>query len=100
MATPIEFDQQNFIFDKPESMTDEECVPLPVHKTQNTDHPQFISCWQLDEKELAEVAKTGKIYLSVFGDGHQPVSIAGQTPFIESFDLNVANSDIPEKEIH
>ena len=79
MAEPIEFEQQNAIFTKPEDMTDDECVSLHVFQSET----QIISCWQLTEDEMIEVAKTGKIYLSVMGQAQPPVCVLGESPFID-----------------
>ncbi len=79
MANPVDFEESNFVFNKPDSMSDEECVSLHVHR----DKEQSISCWELTPLELEEVAATGKVYLSIFGPGHPPVAVMGTSPFEE-----------------
>lgn len=76
MGTPTKFPEANLLLVKPESMTDEECTNLPVHKGDG----QLISCWQLSEEEIAEVALTGKIFASVFGEVAPPIWVGGN-PF-------------------
>ena len=66
---PIEFDGQNTVLQKPESMTDEECQPLPCFR----DGKQVISKWELTEEEQEHVAKHGFIWVSVIGDNQPPI---------------------------
>lgn len=44
---------------------------LPVLAT-NVGH---LSCWELAPEELAEVQRTGRIYLHVVGPQHPPVAL-------------------------
>lgn len=38
-----------------------------------------VSCWQLSPEEIAEVAKTGRVFLSVFsGRSQPPVFVGGE----------------------
>jgi hypothetical protein len=34
------------------------------------------SCWQLDEKELEKINKTGKVYFSSYGETHPPICLS------------------------
>lgn len=66
---PTKFKEQNFELGKPESMTDDECVPLPCFR----DGQQVISKWELSEDEKAHVAEHGYIWIRVFsGNFSQP----------------------------
>lgn len=79
---PVEFEQCNFTFTKPASMTDEECLPLRVFKGNDTlGTPVIISCWQLSKEDLEEIAKTGRIFLTICGNGMPPVSLQTESPF-------------------
>ncbi|MDH3232222.1 MAG: DUF2203 domain-containing protein [Alphaproteobacteria bacterium] len=60
----------------PDSMTPDQCVDLPVFR----DGRQIISCWRLTEDELAQIAETGCVWLSVLGIGTPPVCIMGHSP--------------------
>lgn len=55
---------------------------LPIHQ-----HSAWsISCWQLSEKEVEEVARTGIVWLHVMGNTHPPVYVGGERPFREKAD--------------
>ena len=74
MAVPAEFKEQNFTWKGPTE--DIEDLPSFI----DADSQITISCWQLSEEELAEVASTGVVWLHIWG--HQPpVSVGGLHPF-------------------
>jgi hypothetical protein len=56
---------------------DDQLPPLPVAVT---DDGQCISCWEFDADELAEIAKTGKVWVSLLsGDSQPPMVVTGHT---------------------
>ena len=65
---PIKFKEQTGKLLKPGSMTDEECVPLPIW----TDGKECISCWRPSIQERLSVLFFGRIWLSVFSGKTQP----------------------------
>lgn len=69
---PINFKDVNCILKAPG------CEELPVLKTDK----HYFSCWEMTEKEKEEFVKTGKIYLSVMGNMHPPVSLNVDRPYI------------------
>lgn len=80
---PIEFKEQNKVFTKPESMTDEQCQSLPVWMGKDTQGvPNIISCWEVTPQELLKINETGKIWLSVCGSGMPPVLLMAENPFV------------------
>ena len=82
---PVDFPEKNFTFTKPSSMTDDQCGSLPVFKGQDANKvPVIISCWELTKDEMDEVAKTGKVYLQIFGNGMPPVYVGAENPFPKS----------------
>lgn len=46
-------------------------------RPKDVNGPQVISCWRLTPEELAEVARTGVVWLSVIQDGQPPVYVSG-----------------------
>jgi hypothetical protein len=56
---------------------EEEVYTLDVYR----DGKQSVSCWELTADEKLEVARTGKVYLYVLGQGHPPVCVMGINPF-------------------
>lgn len=72
-----EFPEQNMVFTKPQSMTDEECGSLPAYRGEG----QIISCWEVTPEDLERIKETGVIWLSVSGAGQPPVYIGTEYPF-------------------
>lgn len=56
--------------------------PLPGQQLKPGYMPCVVSCFQLSPQELAEVNRTGRLYLQVLGHTHPPVSISGLSPFV------------------
>lgn len=77
MGSPVDFPESNMTFSKPESMTNDECQPLPAF----VDGQQIISCWELTEEEIMDIVRTKKVWLSVVGGSQPPVCIFGFYPF-------------------
>ena len=78
---PIEFDEQNQIYTRPNSMTEKECKSLPVHEASN----QIISCWKGTLLQRIKFLLIGKIWFSVINaDGHPPIRLSTETPFEKS----------------
>jgi len=77
----IEFREQNLVLKKPDSMTDEECHSLNVHRTEKG---QIISCWKLSPEDLEKINKTGVVWLSVWsGMTAPPVGVYVDRPFLD-----------------
>lgn len=85
----VTFPQANFTFLKPAGMTDEQCSDLHVWRgmatidDDGTKAPAIISCWQFSKEDLEEIAKTGRMWLSISGEAMPPVSLFTETPFEE-----------------
>lgn len=59
------------------TFTAEGCEDLPATVMQYGDGAQAIeTCWELSPEDLAEVNRTGKVYLRVIGAGQPPVCLA------------------------
>jgi hypothetical protein len=82
---PTQFPEANFTFLKPEGMTDEECMDLPVWKgSLGVGTPGIISCWKFAKEDLEEINRTGVIYLSIVGSGMPPVSLFTENPWTDN----------------
>lgn len=76
------FDEENTVLGKPDSMTADECDPLSVWRGNlDNGQPVIISCWKMSALELAEVNRTGRVWLVVWGDAMPPVCPLGTSPF-------------------
>lgn len=71
MGQPVMFEQANVRLGPPEGMTEDEVGYLPAMFTGK----HYVSCWSLTEEELAEIASTGCIWLSVMGKNMPPVYV-------------------------
>jgi len=72
----VDFKYKNHDWQKPQSMTDEECGPLPAF----VDDEQSISCWKGTWKDRIRFLFKGNMWLHVWMSGQQPpVCLATQT---------------------
>lgn len=78
---PTDFEGSNLVLGKPPEMLDEDCTPLNVRIGQESGYPVIVSCWKLTQEEVDELIKTGRIYLTVYGQMMPPVSLSGKKPF-------------------
>ncbi|HEX8658318.1 MAG TPA: hypothetical protein VF690_12320, partial [Hymenobacter sp.] len=88
MAEFIDFPEANDVL-KAAPGTEEYVSDLPIFRQPllgqqlKPGHPPcVVSCFKLSAEELAEVARTGLLYLQVLGPTHPPVSISGLSPFV------------------
>lgn len=73
MATPVCFDGVNKVLSPPAG-EEANVIPLPVHRSDG----RFVSCWMPSAEEIAEILRTGRIWLSVWGrETAPPVYVSG-----------------------
>lgn len=65
---PIKFKEANITLNKPQSMSDDECGPLPVY----SDDRECLSCWRLSWGERFSALIFGRAWLTVFSGSTQP----------------------------
>jgi hypothetical protein len=81
---PCNFPESNGYFDKPDSMSRDECEALSTWTgTDPQQNPVIISCWKPTKEELEEINRTGRIWCYHWGNFLQPHSLGGHNPFIE-----------------
>lgn len=73
MAVAVGFEGANTVFRRPDSLSAAECADLQCFSNGG----QIISCWRLTPEELAEIRKTGVVWLSILGSAMPPVMISG-----------------------
>lgn len=61
MAHAVDFAGSNFTFKAPEGRDD----IGDLHTFRQPNGPCNVSCWQLTAEELAEVNRTGRVFLSI-----------------------------------
>lgn len=76
------FDESNHVFDKPSSMTYDECDPLSVWVGNDANNqPVIISCFKPTKEELEEINRTGRVWCFHWGTQLQPHGLSGTNPF-------------------
>jgi hypothetical protein len=76
------FPESNTVLDKPSDMTHDQCESACVCRTQQEDGtPVVISCWKVTEEELAEIQRTGRVWLMIVGHTMPPAAVMGTSPF-------------------
>ena len=80
---PIEFPESNIVLNKPDEMTDEECMPLPVCVCRDVDDlPLIISCWKPTPEEWDTLCEQGRIYIAIVSEEyHPPLIVFPGNPF-------------------
>lgn len=79
MAKPTEFFGQNTVI-KPHPNDIGKVLPLPVYANKQG---LVVSCWELTPEEIAEVSRTGKVFLQMHGRV-TPHLVMGKNPFINN----------------
>jgi hypothetical protein len=80
---PTSFPEQNFAFNRPTDMTDEECSSLPVWRGEDANGlPVIISKWMPSEEDIEAINRGESIYLQIVGNGMPPVCLFTENPFI------------------
>lgn len=76
---PIEFKEQTNILAKDQP----EYIPLPINMSK--DGMTITSCWELDENDIDDIRRTGKIWLQIltFGEMLQPQLLSINKPEME-----------------
>jgi len=90
---PIEFPEANTVLNKPDNMTDEECMPLPVCVCRDSeDLPLIISCWEPTTEEWDTLLKQGRIYIAIVSEEyHPPLIVFPGNPFDQAPDQPPTN---------
>lgn len=78
--TPANFNESNCVLDRPGDMSADQCDPLCVWRGAVGDTPVVISCWKMTPDELAEITRTGRVWLMLVGHTMQPASVLSRNP--------------------
>lgn len=82
---PVSFPEANAVlFGTPEDRASGKVIDLPIHRYEDAEgKPHVISKWKLSADELAEVMRTGHVWLHAWGTTHPPIAVSGANPFKE-----------------
>lgn len=76
------FEGENEVLGHPHGMTADDCDPLSVLCTTDQNGlPVVISCWKCTPEELAEINRTGRVWLGIMGVTMPPAWLSGTKPF-------------------
>lgn len=81
---PTSFDEAEDVLGRPQGGGHEDVEPLAVCRTYQEDDaktPVVISCWKCTAEELAEINRTGRVWVSVKGQTMPPIAVLGRSPF-------------------
>ncbi len=80
---PISFDESNEVLNGTTKLSEGDiCECLSILRSETTNGTLcIVSCWKLTTEELAEVIKTGRVWLTVCGSKMPPVTLSGTKPF-------------------
>lgn len=78
MARGVKFPEADTLLGPPPGSTEEEVYSLPVKRLEG----KVISCWELDPDEWAEVARTGRVWLQLWGSSMPPALVAGRKEYV------------------
>lgn len=81
MAFPASFPESDAFLSAPEGMDEEQCSPLAIARVDCNGLPTVVSCWKLTAEELAEINRTGRVWLGIAGATMPPAWISGVSPF-------------------
>lgn len=82
---PVPFPQANAtLVGTPDDRAAGTVLDLPVYRyVDNDGKPYVISKWKLSTDELAEIMRTGEVWLHAWGTTHPPIAVSGANPFKE-----------------
>lgn len=79
---PTSFEESDSVLDKPEGSSYDQCEPLAIKRVVTPDGiPCVVSCWKATQEELDEIVRTGRVWLTVWGNTMPPACVSGSTPF-------------------
>jgi len=79
---PTSFAESNKVYDKPSSMSYDECEALSTWEgTDPQGNPIIVSCWKCTKEELEEINRTGRVWCFIYGRGLPPHCLSGVNPF-------------------
>jgi hypothetical protein len=79
------FEESNHIMDTPDGVDPDFVQPLSTcfSVSMEWEAPVIVTCWKPTKEEIAEINKTGRIWITILGAGMQPIYPSGLNPFDE-----------------
>lgn len=78
------FDEETGVLDPPPGVSNEDCASLSVWQGELSDGVRgVISCWKPSPEEMAEIQRTGRVWLLIWGRTMPPAYVSGTYPFVK-----------------
>jgi hypothetical protein len=67
--------------DQPDAVpyTAEGCYALPVVRVHLSEGPALVTAWELSEQEMADVQRTGRIWVTLLGNLQPPIMVTSRS---------------------
>ncbi len=80
------FSESNAVLGPPPGMTEASVQSASVFRGRvdiegAKDVPCVVTCWKVTAEELAEIQRTGRVWLTILGATMPPALVAGVNPF-------------------
>lgn len=83
MAEPVPFREANTTLVPAAGVPFENVLEMPVHAHEVEEGiTELISCWRLTTAEIAEITRTGVVWLRVLGNSPPPICLEAERPFV------------------
>lgn len=81
MGVATSFDESNHHLGPPKGVSEDECYTLSTWQGPLDGQPVVVSCWKFTAEELAEINRTGRVWLMIWGATMPPACVLGTSPF-------------------
>lgn len=93
MAEAASFAESNDVIGAPAGMDDTVEFLSILRAMLPGDVPVIFSAWKVSAEELAEITRTGRIWVMTLGVSMSPLEVLGIKPFCTMEDADAAGSD-------
>lgn len=77
---PCGFDEANHVLGPPEGLREDQVGSLRCMIGLMGSAPVIISCFRATPADIAEIQRTGRVWLTVMGTGMPPVIVSSRKP--------------------
>lgn len=80
MGHGIKWECANAAYAPPPGVSEDQCSTLHVFRNKHC----IVSCWELTPEELKEIARTGRVFLSVWSAGQLAPTLVGSESVVHA----------------
>lgn len=81
---PSGFDEANGTLGPPQGISEDDVSSLRVWRGLCGNQRVVISCWRPTRAEMDEIARTGRVWLYMWGDTMPPALVSGDPPMFQA----------------